>query len=424
MIMDVLAKMEKMPERRAETILAHGGLPDLREKRARTFVKKVEKEFLELPPEKYQYGGTAGPSVAREAISEYLQNLGANIKSEDIVLCAGGAQNALAAFAHDAERKKKKVLTTDPFYTGISALTDKLVLVNLNKKFQIDENEVEKCLKRGGVEYFYIISPGNPDGTVKKNIKELVELGERYEVKVIIDAAYTGIFEGAGDPYSEYVELLNTAENFAIIGTLSKSGWMPGARTGIVITRSRELKDVFTSYFSSHTLFPGTGAYYAYILFREGGKLIREGAALQREISLYRLKKLHRAVSEKVKEAVGEKYVKLPPKETLGGFFLWLGFPGVRREILVKRLKKDEEFLKNYRELMGSEPAFWDKSTSELISHALLNKKFGKYVAVAPGSGFSRRPEPYIRIAACYLNDREIEEVAEALASFLTYATN
>jgi len=116
----------------------------------------------------------------------------------------------------------------------------------------VPENIWQRC------QLIYLCSPGNPSGTVvnQEQVKQLLELAEKYDFVIASDECYSEIYQNEERPPIGLLECANNLGNSEykrclVFHSLSKRSNVPGLRSGFVAGDS-ELIASFLSYRTYH----------------------------------------------------------------------------------------------------------------------------------------------------------------------------
>ncbi|UOQ27880.1 Histidinol-phosphate aminotransferase [Candidatus Vidania fulgoroideae] len=157
------------------------------------------------------------------------------LKIKNEVSLSNGSDEIISMYISSLKKKEKVGF----FYPSFSMYKEyskihgkKYIKINLNKKFEINNNNIKKC------KIFFISYPNNPTGNLfkKKSIERLIK--ENPKTLFIIDEAYYF--------YSNktLLYLIELFENVVIIRTFSKVG-LAGLRIGFLISNVIEKKKFF-----------------------------------------------------------------------------------------------------------------------------------------------------------------------------------
>ncbi|BDR92992.1 PLP-dependent aminotransferase family protein [Vulcanisaeta souniana] len=214
------------------------------------------------------YPGAGGLRELRIEVSRYLnENLNINANWRDIIITAG-AQHAIKLLSQLLIRRRTAIYTENPTFVETVAPMRyegaRLIGVPISDD-GMDTHELEKLAKNNGPGIVYTVpNCHNPTGVSlsRDKRKHLLEIADRYELRIIEDDPYTPLHSNA-EP------ALKSMENDVIyVGTLSKI-LGPGLRIGFVVTSGRlrnNLEMIEQHDFATSTL----TQYIVYDLLRRG----------------------------------------------------------------------------------------------------------------------------------------------------------
>lgn len=159
-----------------------------------------------------------------------------NVKSENIFLGNGSDEVIDLMFRIFCNPSEDKVLTLSPTYGmyGVSADINNIEIIDvpLNKKFQINLEQVQPILEDKKLKLAFICSPNNPTGNSidQNDIKLLLK---RFQGILVIDEAYIDF-----SPERSWSELIDAYPNLVVIQTLSKAWGMAGIRIGLAFANA------------------------------------------------------------------------------------------------------------------------------------------------------------------------------------------
>ncbi|MBV1931238.1 MAG: succinyldiaminopimelate transaminase [Porticoccaceae bacterium] len=210
------------------------------------------------------YPATKGIPELREAIAQWLGTrfkLSSDLNPETQVLPVNGTREALFAFAQTVinpgdpkQGTQAVVLMPNPFYQiyeGAALLAGaEPVFANCSAKtnFQPDFASIPEAIWRR-CQLVYLCSPGNPTGAVLDldNLKQLIELGDRYDFIIASDECYSEIYGNKSQPPPGLLQACtelgrNNYQRCVVFHSLSKRSNLPGLRSGFVAGDADVLK--------------------------------------------------------------------------------------------------------------------------------------------------------------------------------------
>jgi len=214
-----------------------------------------------------------------------------------------------------------------------------LVQIPLENDFSVNFELFEMEIKDAS--FLYLNTPHNPTGKIfsKEEIEKIVDICRKHNVFILSDEAYEHItFEGK----KHYSPLQSDYENIIAVYTFSKTYAMTGWRLGYVVSKNKQLANIFklgdytqTAGVPTYTQFAGAEA----LTNTEKEKLAIDG--FMKEFVLRR-----DAMYEGLKSIDG---VKLPGKPD-GAFYIFPDFS----EYVPKGLSKEEGKLFIYKKLIDA----------------------------------------------------------------------
>jgi N-succinyldiaminopimelate aminotransferase len=199
-----------------------------------------------------RYPLSKGTAELRQAIAQWLcRRFGLQagcIDPETHIIPVSGTREALFAFAQAVVDRTRNpvVMMPNPFYqiyegavllcgaepVYLNTTSDTQFIPDFNK---IPENVWQRC------QLVYICNPGNPTGAVmqESQLKELIQLADRYDFIIASDECYSEIYFDEQNPPPG---LLQAAHNMGrtdyrrcvVFHSLSKRSNVPGLRSGFV----------------------------------------------------------------------------------------------------------------------------------------------------------------------------------------------
>lgn len=214
------------------------------------------------------YPGAGGLRELRIELSKYVErNLNINTVWRDIIVTAG-AQHAIKLLSQLLMSRKTIVYTENPTFVETIAPMSfqgaRIVGIPIDKD-GMNTYELEALVKKHGSGIVYTIpNCHNPTGTSmsRDRRKHLLEIAERYELKIIEDDPYTSLYPNVEPP------LRSMNDDIIYVSTLSKI-LGPGLRIGFVIANGKlrnDLEKIEQHDFAASTL----TQYLIYDLLRRG----------------------------------------------------------------------------------------------------------------------------------------------------------
>jgi aspartate aminotransferase len=193
------------------------------------------------------YGPAQGFLDLRQAVADYFDSYGIEIRADDIIITVGGSEAIHFAFSVVAD-PGGEVIIPEPFYTnynGFAACAGvNIVPLTLSVEDGFRLPPIESIAERISPKTRAILlnSPSNPTGTVytPEELERVVTLALENDLFIIADEVYKEfVYDGAAHKsILEYEEIKDRA---IVVDSISKRFSCCGARIGAVITRNEEV---------------------------------------------------------------------------------------------------------------------------------------------------------------------------------------
>lgn len=192
--------------------------------------------------DKFSYYHTMGIKEARQAVASYVNRMGADVTSDDVILTSGGSSALEMCFLALANAGEN-ILVPKPCFNyktwmwgpAIEARSYSLDPLN---DWQVDLNDMEAKID-DKTRAILINNVGNPCGNVfsKEHIMDILALAERFKLPIISDDIYE-FFVFPGVKYHSVAALSKTVPIISCSG-LTKRFIMPGVRMGWIVINDR-----------------------------------------------------------------------------------------------------------------------------------------------------------------------------------------
>ena len=190
------------------------------------------------------YGAHRGNDELRSLIA--AQSGSRRIGPAD-VLTTTGAAGALFVIATSLLKRDSHLVVVRPNYaTNIEtprAIGCEISYLDLDfdSGFRLDLGTLEAAL-RPNTAYISLTCPHNPTGTLIpwSDLERIGALAERHGCRVLVDETYRDL--AYGQPYASAAGI---SERFIAVSSVSKAYGIPGVRVGWLITRDRNLQELF-----------------------------------------------------------------------------------------------------------------------------------------------------------------------------------
>lgn len=200
-----------------------------------------------LPYEVLSYTNSEGTQEYREALSNYYQNRGLDVKPENLITTNGGSEALLFAFSVIAN-PGDEIIIPEPFYANYNsfALQSDVKIVPIRSRIEDNfglpaiETFEEKITDK--TKAILICHPGNPTGYLysKKELEKLKNLVLKHGLYLISDEVYAEYIYG-DEEYISTLSFPEIKENVIVIDSESKRFSMCGSRLGALITRNEKV---------------------------------------------------------------------------------------------------------------------------------------------------------------------------------------
>ncbi|ADC50272.1 transaminase [Alkalihalophilus pseudofirmus OF4] len=199
------------------------------------------KEAAENPMH-HKYAPFAGHTFLKEAVAQYyLREYGVEIDAQTEVAVLGGAKTGLIELSQCLLNPEDLALVPDPgypdYWSGVELAGAKMHMMPLIK--ELDFHPDFTTLKEETLEQaklMFLNYPNNPTGAIATPalFQDAIELGQKHDLCIVHDFAYGAIgFEGK-KPLS-FLQLKGAKDVGVEVMTLSKTYNMAGWRVGFVV---------------------------------------------------------------------------------------------------------------------------------------------------------------------------------------------
>ena len=340
-IFNLMEDLDNALNQNPHILMLGGGNPGFIPEIQEYFYKKFQ-QFLSNKEDFFSaigiYDSPLGNITFRKVLAEFFRTLyGWNITYENVAL-THGSQNAFFILfnifsGEDSNRLLKILFPILPEYIGYEQvpLKTQAILSIMGKKiqqndyffkYQIHQDRFIEVLKqhREDIGCIAISSPSNPTGKIfsKEELLFLKQQSEKYQIPIIVDAAYGNPFPGIVYTNQEFVY----SESFIYTFSLSKVG-LPGLRLGIVIANS-EIIELMGKIQAVQSLSPSRIAPF---VFKDDFASMEFYQMCHKHIKSFYLKKRN-LILDLLKEQLSPELIQIHESE--GAFFLWLNFPRLK----------------------------------------------------------------------------------------------
>lgn len=187
-----------------------------------------------------------GHHVGKPELCELISSEYSNITANDVLLTAGAA-SALFIVATSLLNHNDHLIVVRPNYaTNIEtprAIGCQISFVDLTFEngFELNTNEVEKLIQPN-TKYISITTPHNPTGISisKDTLEKLINISEQNNCYLLVDETYRDLTFGTKLPLAASI-----SDRVISVSSLSKAYGLPGIRLGWLITKNKQLQELF-----------------------------------------------------------------------------------------------------------------------------------------------------------------------------------
>ena len=201
-----------------------------------------------------EYSHSAGIMSYRKKLCEYYHRHNIEITPNQIIVTTGGSEALQMAFTV-CLNPGDEIIIPEPYYTNYNTFCRKLNLhlrtvhTNIRDGFRMpDLSEFEKALtpKTRAV---FINNPGNPTGTIysKEMIMEIGKFCLEHDLFLISDEVYRE-FCYTDEPYFSAMNIPGLEQNVILVDSVSKRYNLCGARTGMIVSRNKDVMKAAMKY--------------------------------------------------------------------------------------------------------------------------------------------------------------------------------
>ncbi len=219
------------------------GQPDLR----------VPEEYYEYTqafrPPTVEYMPSQGIPELLEAMENFYQGQGIDVRAENIAVTTGGSEGLLLTLLALTD-PGDEFLVFEPYYSNyntfftIAGSTPVAVSTSVENGFHIEGEAIEaKITDR--TKAICVINPGNPTGTVltAEELRIIADIAKKNDLYIIADETYREIvFDGREIVSFGFFEDIH--DRLIIVDSVSKRFSACGARVGAVISKNTEFFDI------------------------------------------------------------------------------------------------------------------------------------------------------------------------------------
>jgi len=194
-----------------------------------------------------EYSNSEGIASYRQGLAKYYNNIGIDVKAEEILITTGGSEALLFAF-QTCLNPGEEIIIPEPFYANYNGFAVssgvKVVPVeaSIENGFALPPIEEFEKLINEKTKGILICNPGNPTGYLysKEELLKLRDLVKKHDLYFFADEVYREFCYDGAEAHS-VMNLSGIDDNIILIDSVSKRYSMCGARIGALISRNKEL---------------------------------------------------------------------------------------------------------------------------------------------------------------------------------------
>jgi aspartate aminotransferase len=196
-----------------------------------------------------EYGHSAGNESLRKKFVEYYHRININVDYKDILITTG-ASEAITITLLTCLNAGDEIIVPEPFYANyfsFATATDVEVVpitATMETGFALPPiSEFEKKITPR-TKAIIICNPNNPTGYIysREELEQLRDLVVKYNLFLLADEVYRELCYD-GYKFTSVMELDGMDKNVILIDSVSKRYSATGLRTGVIVSKNRELLD-------------------------------------------------------------------------------------------------------------------------------------------------------------------------------------
>lgn len=194
-----------------------------------------------------EYSHSAGFESYRNKLSQYYQNQGLPLESQDIIITTGGSEALLFAMGSTMDTGDE-IIIPEPFYANYNGFSTASgvkvvpVISGIETGFALPPIEAFEKLITPKTKAILICNPGNPTGYLysQEEISKLAEIVKKHDLFLIADEVYRE-FTYDGDKHFSVMNVPGLEDHAIMIDSVSKRYSMCGARIGCIVSKNKEV---------------------------------------------------------------------------------------------------------------------------------------------------------------------------------------
>ena len=192
------------------------------------------------------YGPSAGDVAFRDTLFAYYAALGAELEPDQLLVCTGGSEAVLFAFAACLD-DGDEVLAPDPMYAnylGYGAVLGNPVVplpTRVEDGYHLPDGDLGRFVTPR-TRAVLLCNPANPTGAVYTDaeVARIAALAIEHDLFVICDEVYRE-FHYEGDTVRSILTWPELADRAVVVDSMSKRYSLCGARIGCLVSRNKDV---------------------------------------------------------------------------------------------------------------------------------------------------------------------------------------
>lgn len=207
------------------------------------------KAIKNLDAKVIEYGHSAGNESLRKKFVEYYRRININVDYKDVLITTG-ASEAITITLLTCLNAGDEIIVPEPFYANyfsFATATDVEVVpitATMENGFALPPiSEFEKKITPR-TKAIIICNPNNPTGYIysREELEQLRDLVVKYNLFLLADEVYRELCYD-GYKFTSVMELDGMDKHLILIDSVSKRYSATGLRTGVIVSKNRELLD-------------------------------------------------------------------------------------------------------------------------------------------------------------------------------------
>jgi len=188
------------------------------------------------------YGSHKGKTELRELIASEHKG----INADDVIVTAGAASGLFIIATSLLDSEDHMIVVRPNYASNIEtprAIGCEISFIDLKfeEQFVLDPKEISKQIKKN-TKLISITTPHNPTGTMisETALVEMINIAEKYNCFLLVDETYRDLSFIRTPPLAA-----SLSDKVISVSSVSKAFGLPGIRIGWLITKNKELKELF-----------------------------------------------------------------------------------------------------------------------------------------------------------------------------------